>query len=131
MMRSWRRNRNEDGVVAVEFALILPVLVMLAFGIIAFGIGFNEKLVVTRAAREAARTMAITDSASAATSAAHTAAPSLDSSAMTVVLTACGPTPDLEDVATATISYPYDYDIPMVGSFSVTLSSQAVMHCGG
>jgi len=131
MMWSRRRRRNEDGVVAVEFALILPVLVMLVFGIIAFGIGFNQKLVVTRATREAARTMAITDSVSASTSAAYNAAPSLDSGSMTVVLTACGPTPDLDDVATASISYPYEYEIPMIGSFSVTLSSQAVMHCGG
>lgn len=126
-----RRRRNEDGAAAVEFAIILPIFLILAFGIISFGVGFNQKLVVTRAAREAARTMAVTDSAAAATTAAHNAADSLDSGSLSISLTGCGPTPDLEDVATAEISYPYSYEIPILGSYNVTLSSRAVMHCGG
>jgi len=131
-MSQFRRTRTDDeGAVVVELALILPLLLMLVFGIIAFGLGFNQKLVVTRAAREAARTMAITDSSSQATTAAYNASPSLDSGSMTVTLSGCGPTPGPTDTASAQIDYPYDYDIPFVGSYSVVLSSTAVMHCGG
>jgi len=39
----------------VEFALVVPLLVMLLFGIIAFGIVFAQKLALGNAARQAAR----------------------------------------------------------------------------
>ncbi|MGD9798357.1 MAG: TadE/TadG family type IV pilus assembly protein, partial [Acidimicrobiia bacterium] len=56
-MRSIRnRTRDEDGAAAVEFALILPVLVLLVFGIIEFGMAFKSSLTVTSATRSGART---------------------------------------------------------------------------
>ena len=48
-------DRGEDGAAAVEFALLLPLLVLLLFGIIQFGIAFNARIQATNAAREAAR----------------------------------------------------------------------------
>lgn len=50
--------RTDDGAVAIEFALILPVLVMLVFGIIEFGMLFRADLSVSMAARSGARTAA-------------------------------------------------------------------------
>ncbi len=47
--------RGEAGASAVEFALILPLLVVLIFGIIFGGFAFNTKLTITQAAREGAR----------------------------------------------------------------------------
>jgi Flp pilus assembly pilin Flp len=47
--------RAEDGVAAVEFALLLPLLVALLFGFIQFGVAFNDRIQATNAAREAAR----------------------------------------------------------------------------
>ena len=47
--------QNEDGVAAVEFALILPVLLVLVFGIINYGILLYDQAVITNAAREGAR----------------------------------------------------------------------------
>jgi Flp pilus assembly pilin Flp len=46
---------REDGAAAVEFALLLPLLVMLLFGFIQFGVAFNTRIQATNAAREAAR----------------------------------------------------------------------------
>jgi len=46
---------NERGASAVEFAIVLPVLVMFVFGIIEFGIVFYNKAMITNACREAAR----------------------------------------------------------------------------
>jgi len=48
-------HRDEGGAAAVEFALLLPLLVLLLFGIIQFGIAFNARIQATNAAREAAR----------------------------------------------------------------------------
>jgi len=46
---------NERGAVAAEFALLLPVLLTILFGIIEFGFIMYGREVVTNAAREGAR----------------------------------------------------------------------------
>jgi len=48
-------SRDQDGAAAVEFALLLPLLVLLLFGFIQFGLAFNTRIQATNAAREAAR----------------------------------------------------------------------------
>jgi Flp pilus assembly protein TadG len=50
-----RARRDEDGASAVEFALVVPLLTMLVFGIIAFGIVFAQSLALSNSARQAAR----------------------------------------------------------------------------
>jgi len=47
--------RDERGANLVEFVLILPLLVLLVFGIIEFGVNFDRKIGVNHAAREGAR----------------------------------------------------------------------------
>ena len=54
--RIGRSNRgNQRGIAAVEFALVLPVLLLLLFGIIEFALAMYDKAVITNASREAAR----------------------------------------------------------------------------
>ena len=53
------RTRNEQGAAAVEFALILSVLVVILFGITEFGRAFNELETLNSAAREGARVAAV------------------------------------------------------------------------
>jgi len=48
-------NWNQRGVAAIEFALILPVLVLLLLGIIEFSLALYDKAVITNASREGAR----------------------------------------------------------------------------
>jgi hypothetical protein len=50
-----KRLHGEAGANAVEFALVLPLLLMLVFGVIYFGFAFNTQLTLTQAAREGAR----------------------------------------------------------------------------
>ena len=49
------KNKNQIGATAVEFALILPILVTILFGIFQFGIAFNNWIALTQAASEGAR----------------------------------------------------------------------------
>lgn len=49
------RKRNERGAVAAEFALLLPVFLLILFGIIEFGMMMYGREIVTNAAREGAR----------------------------------------------------------------------------
>jgi Flp pilus assembly protein TadG len=51
--------RNEEGQAMVEFAMILPILITLVFGIIQFGILFNHSLTLTDAVRTGARQAAV------------------------------------------------------------------------
>ena len=46
---------KQRGIVAIEFVLVLPVLLMIIFGIVELGIAFYDKAVITNAAREGAR----------------------------------------------------------------------------
>ena len=55
MSKVLRRGRGDAGASAVEFALIFPVFMVLAMGIIATGTAFSKQLNVTQAAREASR----------------------------------------------------------------------------
>jgi hypothetical protein len=49
------RTREERGAAAVEFALVLPMLVVLMFGMVWTGLAYSDHLSVTNAVREGAR----------------------------------------------------------------------------
>ena len=50
-----RRRRGERGASAVEFALVVPILLMMVFGIVDFGLAINRYAMVNNAAREGVR----------------------------------------------------------------------------
>lgn len=50
-----RLRRTDTGQALVEFALVLPVMLLMLFALVDFGRGFYTWLVVTNAAREGAR----------------------------------------------------------------------------
>jgi Flp pilus assembly protein TadG len=47
--------KSQSGASAVEFAIVLPILVLLVFGIIEFSVAFYDKAMITNASREGAR----------------------------------------------------------------------------
>jgi len=47
--------KNQSGASAVEFAIVLPILVLLVFGIIEFSVALYDKAMMTNASREGAR----------------------------------------------------------------------------
>jgi Flp pilus assembly protein TadG len=69
LRRLLRRGRGEEGVTAVEFAIILPVLSLLILGGMDLAHGYYIKHIITNASREGARyAAAYTSSASPPTS---------------------------------------------------------------
>lgn len=50
-----RSEGSERGAALVEFALILPVVAMITFGMLTAGMAYNHKMDLTHAAREGAR----------------------------------------------------------------------------
>jgi len=53
------RIRKDGGQSAVEFALVLPILLLVLLGMVEFGWMFNAKISINSAAREAARVRAV------------------------------------------------------------------------
>ncbi len=121
--RSWRDQR---GAVAVEFALIVPVLAMLVFAIIEFGRGYNASVELTGAVREGARALALGQTVDDATAAVVAAAPGLDP----VEVTSTTECPNADDRATLVATYALAYNIPLVASGTWDLSITGVMRCG-
>jgi hypothetical protein len=129
---------RDRGAAAVEFALLLPVLLLLLFGIIDFGRAINAQITLTQAAREGARLAALGQSSSAVTSRAQAAADPL--SPVTVTVTSSCPVNAGSGVdAVVQLSYSFSFVTP-VGSFaamfggvsygsSLTLTAQGEMPC--
>ncbi|MGO4186075.1 TadE/TadG family type IV pilus assembly protein [Pseudarthrobacter sp. TAF60_1] len=66
---------GERGAVAVELALVAPLLLALIAGIVEFSYMYNTQISLSQAAREAARTYAVTTRWSDATTAGINGAP--------------------------------------------------------
>jgi Flp pilus assembly protein TadG len=57
--RSHARDRDQRGAVIVEFALIVPMLLLIVFGIMDFGYMLNRTTIVSNASRDGARTASL------------------------------------------------------------------------
>lgn len=121
------RKSSERGAVAVELALILPVLILLVLGTVEFGRALNTQITLTHAAREGVRVMAISNDLATAEVAAEEAAVLLNPARTTITIDPadCGP----GDNVTMTISYELDSITGIAGPFSLT--GKGVMSCGG
>ena len=80
--------KGDEGSALVEFALILPMLLMLTTGVLVFGVAMNNYLQLTNAVSVGARAVAMSsgitlDPCATASSAIIAAAPALNSSKMT------------------------------------------------
>jgi Flp pilus assembly pilin Flp len=89
-MRTPPETRSERGTAAVEFALVLPLVLVVALALVQTGLLVRDRLLVEAAARAAARAAAFQEDASAIRSAALAAAPSLDEGAVDLGVTRAG-----------------------------------------
>jgi hypothetical protein len=123
------RVRGEHGAAAVEFALVVTLLLTLVGGIIDFGLMFNAQISLTHAAREGVRVEAIgTGDPVGAAEGAFTALAVTGFSA--VVVEGC-PNDDGARLRTSATYNPLFLGfIPALGA-SRNLQSEAVMRCGG
>jgi len=116
------------GAVAVEFALVAPILLALVVGIVEFANAYNAQISVTQAAREAARTMAVKNSQTDAKAAAVAGAPGVNSAAFAYSFSpaACA----ANTTAKVTITYTSSTLTGLFGS-SVTVTGVGAMQCNG
>jgi Flp pilus assembly protein TadG len=122
-----KRRHSERGAAAVEFALILPLLVMMVFGIIEFGRGYNAKTELTGAVREGARELALGKTPAQAQTAVRNAAPSLTGITFSSISTCAS---GADGTARITAQYSMDFSIPFVDTGSWPITVTGVMRCG-
>ena len=117
------------GAVAVEFAILAPVLVMLLLGIMEFGRAYNAQASLSAGAREGVRVMAVSKDPTAARTAAKIAAVSLKP-ALTDANVSFSPTTCTSGAqVTITITYSLSTLTGIAGPF--TLTGKGAMLCGG
>jgi len=113
--------RNEKGASAVEFAFVLPIFVMIVFGIFQFGIAFNNWIALTHAAREGVRLAAVDQYDEQRV---RDSAPSVAIQSITV----SGQGGTIGSPVTVTVTgNVLNINIPFAGNWPVTLRSTAVM----
>jgi Flp pilus assembly protein TadG len=115
----------------VEFAMVLPVLVLLLFGIIEFTRAYNAKTTMTHAAREGARTLALRGSVSDAQARVRASSPSLNQNNLTITTIPASGTCTSGQTVSVVVSYQMRYSIPMFRSGNWSLQETGVMRCGG
>jgi Flp pilus assembly protein TadG len=125
--------QNNRGVAAVELAICLPILILLVFGSIEFGLLFYNQQVITNASREGAR--------------AGITGENTDDEIKNMVLTYCNgelinlnganeletgavtvSAPDAQNDRTVSVTYNYDFLFAgILGFTDKTLSAQTIM----
>jgi Flp pilus assembly protein TadG len=134
-----RRLRGERGASAVEFALIVPLLIMLVLGIAEFGHAFQVQGTLSAAAREGVRAMALRNNPVDAKAVVREAASSLDPDitdpqikidVVGSTATTCPPTGAGSTSVRLTITYPMPFLTHFFGS-GLTLTGTGVMRCNG
>jgi Flp pilus assembly protein TadG len=124
--------REERGATAVEFALILPLLIVLVLGIAEFGRAFQVSGTLSAAAREGVRVMALQNDPAAARAAVRNAATSLDpavtNAQITITPASCPSTGNT--TVRLTVTYPMPFLTDFFGS-GVDLTGTGVMRCNG
>ena len=119
-MRNSHRNQNnreDQGVVAIEFVLIFPFLIALIFAIAQFGLYFSKNVDVASTARDAARTLALRGTPNYA-----------GFTPSGVVTCAAG---DTTSNASVTLTSSYDFTIPLIPLGTKTITAVGTMRCGG
>lgn len=144
-MHTVRKSRNggrsDRGAAAVEFGLLLPLILLIVLGIIDFGGMLHAQVTLTQAAREGARVAALQQTPDEAEIDKRTkdaiVSPMLkDKDKVSVDPQTC---PNDTDDAVVKVSYPFEFITPigsLVGAFggdgfdkSMPLSATGVMPC--
>ncbi len=126
-----RRPRSDRGAAAVEFALVLPLLLAITLGTIAFGHAFHIQTVIDNAARDAVRIFALQDGPTAAADARAraiaSASPSITLTAAQITVGPAGCPAGQNARVTITLT-----NFQLLGGIgNVTLTGSGSMRCNG
>lgn len=131
MIRIWRAKRalaREDGVAAVEFALVAIPLFMVVFAIMVFGVVFSQYQAYTSAAREGARVAAVRGTSADITTAATNAAAGYPLGGTPVANKVCNDATSGQPV-TVSWNQPFVISIPFIPKITKTVPISGTFRC--
>jgi len=132
MRPSTPRRGDDGGAAALEFALVLPVLLLVVFGLIDFGRMLNAQLVISDAAREGARAAALVGQAEG-----EARIDSITGATIGAVerdVDECPTNPGPSDFAAATVTVDFIWATPLgviLDNADVTITGHSEMQCQG
>jgi Flp pilus assembly protein TadG len=116
-----QKQRKQSGQATVEFALVLPLLVLLLFSIIQYGFIFSASITLRHAANATARSLALAGASTnnATAVAAQFIKPSLDTTKLAPAVVNMATISTVNDAITVQLTY----NLPLIVSFAVPGSS--------
>ena len=119
--------RQERGSAAVEFALVVPLVLVLVLALVQVGLLARDRLLVQAASRAGAREAAVTADAASIASSARAGATDLDPAQLTVQVYRTG---TRGDPVTVTITLTDPFKVPLIGwlmGSGTTMTSSSTM----
>lgn len=133
-LKPGRHFRQRKGAAIIEFALVVPILFMMVWGIISFTRGYQRMNALTASLREGARSASTMDSVSSLASRKNSV-----KATMVTFSSAFGYTVDTSlvtvsasgtDVTVSVTNYPVFTGISFIGGLSsITITRQAIFRC--
>ena len=129
-----QRLRDQRGASAVEFALVLPLLIVLVVGIAEFGRAFQVQGTLSAAAREGVRAMALQNDQTAARTMVRSVAASLNPGITDGQITISPSSCPAVYTPGASVQLSISYRLPLLTDFfgaGLNLHASGVMRCNG
>ncbi|OAA93725.1 TadE/TadG family type IV pilus assembly protein [Clostridium coskatii] len=121
---------NEKGQALVEFAIILPILLLIVMGIVQFGMVVNSYITIENASREGARAGIIGSTDQEIQYLIVTTSPNLDPKNLTVTITPSESSRRSGDSLIVKVTYKYNLTVPIISSLFnnvIVLNGQTTM----
>jgi Flp pilus assembly protein TadG len=128
------RLRGERGAAAVEFAFIMPLLIVLVLGIAEFGRAFQVQGTLSAAAREGVRAMALQNDQTAARAMVRSVASSLNPGVTDGQIVISPSSCPATYTSGASVRLTISYRLPLLSDFfgaALNLHATGVMRCNG
>lgn len=122
--------KNQKGQSLVEFAIILPLLLIVVLGILQFALMLNSYLTVENASREGARGGIVGSSDAEIEQLIIATSPNLDPENLTVNIIPNEANRESGNTLTVNVSYKYQLNVPIIGTLfnnEVVLNGQTSM----
>ncbi len=125
-----RLTKNQEGQSLVEFALVIPLLLIILMGIIEFGLMFNSFIVITNGSREGARLASLGGTDTEIVERVELVTRSIDITNITVTISPNYSSRSNGEMVTVLVEYDYQMISPIISNLLsplINLESETIM----
>lgn len=122
--------KGEDGQSIIEFALILPILLLILMGILEFGLMLNAYLSINNASRDGARYASVGSTDDSVVAAIENVLPMIDPLDVSVNISPLYGSRNRGDAVTVEVLYTYEVTMPVISAIisnSIDLRAETTM----